>query len=288
MASGKEIKRRIRSVQSTGKITKAMKMVSASKLRRAQGSVVSARPYKDKLKEVLSRLVASAGASMTDPLLEVREVKRVGFVVFASNKGLAGGYNANVLKEALAAVKEAEAKGYEVGIVAVGKKTRDFFQKREYTIDEEFLAVNDIPSAVDADAITKMIKTAYVTGKYDEVHIVYSEFRSAMSQIPKAVKVLPIETPESEGADGLDYIFEPSPEVVLSQILPLYLANQVFSALTEAKAGEHGARMTAMSSASDNAAALVARLDLEYNRARQAAITNEITEICAGANALNG
>lgn len=288
MASGKEIKRRIRSVQSTGKITKAMKMVSASKLRRAQGSVVSARPYKDKLKEVLSRLVASAGASMTDPLLEVREVKRVGFVVFASNKGLAGGYNANVLKEALAVVKETEAKGYEVGIVAVGKKTRDFFQKREYTIDEEFLAVNDIPSAVDADAITKMIKTAYVTGKYDEVHIVYSEFRSAMSQIPKAVKVLPIETPESEGADGLDYIFEPSPEVVLSQILPLYLANQVFSALTEAKAGEHGARMTAMSSASDNAAALVARLDLEYNRARQAAITNEITEICAGANALNG
>ena len=122
MASGKEIKRRIRSVQSTGKITKAMKMVSASKLRRAQGSVVSARPYKDKLKEVLSRLVASAGAAATDPLLEVREVNRVGFVVFASNKGLAGGYNANVLKEGLAAVKEAEAKGYEVGIVAVGKR----------------------------------------------------------------------------------------------------------------------------------------------------------------------
>lgn len=288
MASGKEIKRRIRSVQSTGKITKAMKLVSASKLRRAQGSVVSARPYKDKLKEVLSRLVASAGATVSDPLLEVREVKRVGYVVFASNKGLAGGYNANIMKEALAQVQATEVAGYEVGIVAVGKKARDFFQKRGYTIDEEFLAVNDIPSAVDADAITKMIKTAYVTGKYDEVHIVYSEFRSAMSQIPKTVKVLPIETPESDNSDGLDYIFEPSPEVVLSQILPLYLANQVFSALTEAKAGEHGARMTAMSSASDNAAALVARLDLEYNRARQAQITNEITEICAGANALNG
>lgn len=288
MASGKEIKRRIRSVQSTGKITKAMKLVSASKLRRAQGSVVSARPYKDKLKEVLSRLVASAGASVSDPLLEVREVKRVGYVVFASNKGLAGGYNANIMKEAFAQVKASEEQGYEVGIVAVGKKARDFFSKRGYTIDEEFLAVNDIPSAADADAITKMIKTAYVTGKYDEVHIVYAEFRSAMSQIPKTVKVLPIETPESEAADGLDYIFEPSPDIVLSQILPLYLANQVFSALTEAKAGEHGARMTAMSSASDNAAALVARLDLEYNRARQAAITNEITEICAGANALNG
>jgi len=277
LASGKEIKRRIRSVQNTGKITKAMKLVSASKLRRAQGSVVSARPYKDKLKEVLSRLVASAGASVADPLLEVREVKRVGFVVFVSN----------IMKEALAQVQATEAQGYEVGIVAVGRKARDFFVKRGYTIDEEFLAVNDIPSATDADAITKMIKTAYVTGAYDEVHIVYAEFRSAMSQIPKTVKVLPIETPESEAGDGQDYIFEPSPDVVLSQILPLYLANQVFSALTEAKAGEHGARMTAMSAASDNANALVGRLDLEYNRARQAAITNEITEIVGGANALN-
>lgn len=287
MANGKEIRRRIRSVQNTGKITKAMKLVSASKLRRAQGSVVSARPYKNKLKEVLSRLVASAGSAISDPLLEVREVKKVGFVVFTSNKGLAGGYNANIMKEALAEVNAAQAKGYEVGIVAVGRKARDFFQKRGYTIDEEFLAVNDIPSAIDADAITKLIKTAYVTGQYDEVYIVYAEFRSAMSQIPKTAKVLPVETPESEAVDGLDYIFEPSPEVVLSQILPLYLANQVFSALTEAKAGEHGARMTAMSAATDNASALVDRLNLDYNRARQAAITNEITEIVAGVNALS-
>lgn len=287
MASGKEIKRRIKSVKNTGKITKAMKLVSASKLRRAQGSVISARPYKDKLKDVLARLVASTNGAAADPLLEVREVQKVGFVVFASNKGLAGGYNANIMKEALAAVKAAEEKGLDVGIVAVGKKARDFFAKRGYRIDEEFLSVNDIPSAIDADAITKMIKTAYTTGQYDEVYISYAEFRSAMSQIPKTVKVLPVETPESEaGEGGLDYIFEPSPEVVLSQILPLYLANQVFSALTEAKAGEHGARMTAMSAASDNATALVARLDLEYNRARQAAITNEITEIVAGANAL--
>lgn len=191
MASGKEIKRRIRSVQNTGKITKAMKLVSASKLRRAQGSVVSARPYKDKLKEVLSRLVASAGASATDPLLEVREVKRVGFVVFASNKGLAGGYNANIMKEALMQVENTVANGYEVGIVAVGKKARDFFQKRGYTIDEEFLNVNDIPSAVDADAITKMIKTAYVTGKYDEVHIVYAEFRQCYVTDSKSCESTP-------------------------------------------------------------------------------------------------
>lgn len=287
MANGKEIKRRIRSVQNTEKITKAMKLVSASKLRRAQGSVVSARPYKNKLQKVLSRLVASMGSAVTDPLLEIREVKRVGFVIFASNKGLAGGYNANIMKKALAEVQGAKARGVEVGIVAIGKKTRDFFQKRGYVIDEEFLTVNDIPSAVDADAITKMIKSAYITGKYDEVHIVYAEFRSAMSQEPTAVKILPVETPESASGEGMEYIFEPSPAEVLSQILPLYLANQVFSALTEAKAGEHGARMTAMTAATDNANALVARLNLDYNRARQAAITNEITEIVAGVNALS-
>lgn len=287
MANGKEIKRRIRSVKNTEKITKAMKLVSASKLRRAQGSVVSARPYKDKLKEVLSKLVASMGNAASDPLLEVREIKRVGFVVFASNKGLAGGYNSNVIKKAFAEVQSAQAKGLDIGIVAVGKKARDFFEKRGYTIDAEFIEVNDIPSSVDADAITKKIKSAYISGQYDEVHIVYSEFVSAMSQVPQAVKVLPIETPESEAVDGLDYIFEPSPAEVLSQILPLYLANQVFSALTEAKAGEHGARMTAMTAATDNASALVAKLNLSYNRARQAAITNEITEIVAGVSALS-
>lgn len=287
MANGKEIKRRMRSIKSTEKITKAMKLVSASKLRRAQGSVVSARPYKNKLKEVLSRLVASMGAAAVDPLLEVRETKRVGFVVFASNKGLAGGYNANIMKKAHTEAKEAQAKGLDVGIVAIGRKTRDYFSKHGYTVDAEFLEVNDIPSSVDADAITKMIKSAYIAGRYDEVHIVYAEFISAMAQEPKAVKLLPIETPESESADGLDYIFEPSPAAVLSQILPLYLANQVFSALTEAKAGEHGARMTAMTAATDNANELVAKLSLSYNRARQAAITNEITEIVAGVSAIN-
>lgn len=287
MANAREIKRRMRSVKNTQQITKAMKMVSASKLRRAQGSVASARPYKNKLKEVLSRLVVSMGDTAADPLLEVREVKRVGFVVFASNKGLAGGYNASIMKRALVEVKEAEAKGYEVGIVAVGKKTRDFFAKHNYTIDSEFLEVNDVPNATDADAISKTIKSAYISGMYDEVHIVYAEFISAMSQNPTAVKVLPIETPEGEESEGLDYIYEPSPQEVLSQILPLYLANQVFSALSEAKAGEHGARMTAMTAATDNATALLAKLDLSYNRARQAAITNEITEIVGGVNALN-
>ena len=287
MANAREIKRRMRSVKNTQQITKAMKMVSASKLRRAQGTVTAARPYKNKLKEVLSRLVASMGNAASDPLLEVRDVKRIGFVVFASNKGLAGGYNFNVMKKAMEEIHQAEERGVEIGIVAVGKKTREFFSKHGYTIDSEFLEVSDIPNSVDADAISKTIKSAYINGTYDEVHIVYSDFISAMSQVPTAVKVLPITTPESESAEGLDYIYEPSPGEVLSQILPLYLANQVFSALNEAKAGEHGARMTAMTSATDNASDLLAKLDLSYNRARQAAITNEITEIVGGVNALN-
>jgi len=287
LANAREIKRRMRSVKNTQQITKAMKMVSASKLRRAQGTVTAARPYKNKLKEVLSRLVASMGNAASDPLLEVREVKRVGFVIFASNKGLAGGYNSNIMKKAMEEIHKVEETGVEIGIVAVGKKTRDFFAKRGYTIDHEFLEVNDIPNAVDADAISKTIKSAYTGGLYDEVHIVYSEFISAMNQVPTAVKVLPITTPESENAEGMDYIYEPSPKEVLSQILPLYLANQVFSALNEAKAGEHGARMTAMTSATDNAGELLAKLDLSYNRARQAAITNEITEIVGGVNAMN-
>ncbi len=287
MANAREIKRRMRSVKNTQQITKAMKMVSASKLRRAQGTVIAARPYKNKLKEVLSRLVASMGNNASDPLLEVREVKRVGFVVFASNKGLAGGYNFNIMKKALEEVHQAESRGAEIGIVAVGKKTREFFTKNGYTIDYEFMEVNDIPNSVDAGAISKTIKSAYISGQYDEVHIVYAEFISAMSQVPTSVKVLPITTPQSESAEGLDYIYEPSPAEVLSQILPLYLANQVFSALNEAKAGEHGARMTAMTSATDNATELLSKLDLSYNRARQAAITNEITEIVGGVNALN-
>lgn len=276
----------MRSVKNTQQITKAMKMVSASKLRRAQGSVISARPYKDKLKEVLSRLVASMGDGAVDPLLEVRDVKKVGFVVFASNKGLAGGYNHNILKTALTAVQAAENKGLEVGIVAVGRKVKEFFEKRNYPIDQFFLEIDDIPNSLDADSVTKTIRTAYTGGQYDEVYIVYAEFISAMAQVPKAVKILPIETPTGEEGEGLDYIFEPSAGEVLSQILPLYLANQVFSALTEAKAGEHGARMTAMTAATDNASDLLEKLDLDYNRARQAAITNEITEIVGGVNAL--
>lgn len=285
MATVSDIKRRIRSVKSTQQITKAMKMVAAAKLRRTQTAVVAARPYSAKLKEVLSRLVASS-PDLKDPLLEVREPKKVGFVVVSANKGLSGGYNANVIKKAVVAM--AQHRDQEVGILAVGRKARDFFRKRNYRIEGEFLGISDVPTVVEAKELAEVVKTFYTEGIYDEVYIVYTEFINAISQRPTIKKLLPIEAPQEKTEGELDYLFDPNPQLVLNQLLPLYLINQIFSALMEAKASEHGATMTAMGSATDNAAELIEQLTLSFNRARQAAITQEIAEIVGGANALSG
>ncbi|MFZ5943919.1 MAG: ATP synthase F1 subunit gamma [Bacillota bacterium] len=286
MATMRDIKRRIRSVKNTQQITKAMKMVAAAKLRKTQGAVISSRPYADKLKEVLSRLVAST-AEVKDPLLETREVKKIGFVVVTADRGFAGGYNANLIKSAVAAM--AKHQDTEIGIIAVGKKARDFFRKRNFSVEGEFIGIDDIPTLNEAKKITETIKAYYTEGIYDEVYIVYTEFITAMQQRPKTKRILPIEAPGSEeGGGDLDYIFDPSPQEVLNYLLPLYLTNQVFGALMDAKASEHGARMTAMGSATDNAGEMIDKLTLSYNRARQAAITREISEIVGGANALQG
>jgi len=260
-----------------------MEMVAAAKLRRTQGAVVAARPYTTKLKEVLSRLVASSG-DLHDPLLEMREPKKIGFIVVTADRGLAGGYNANLIRSAVAAM--ASHRDQEIGILAVGKKARDFFRKRNYKVEGEFIGISDIPTIAEAKEIAEAVKAFYTEGIYDEVYMVYTEFITAMQQKPKTKKLLPIETPQEEAPGELDYIFDPSPQAVLNQLLPLYLTNQVFSALTEAKASEHGARMTAMGSATDNAGEMIDQLTLSYNRARQAAITREISEIVGGANAL--
>ncbi|MDK2822297.1 MAG: F-type H+-transporting ATPase subunit gamma [Clostridia bacterium] len=285
MASVRDIKRRIRSVKNTQQITKAMEMVAAAKLRRTQGAVVAARPYAQKLKEVLSRLVASSDG-LKDPLLEVREPKKIGFVVVTADRGLAGGYNANLIRTAVASM--AKHRDLEIGILAIGKKARDFFRKRRYSVEGEFVGISDIPTLGEAKEITETIRTFYTEGIYDEVYLVYTEFITAMQQKPKTKKLLPIEAPVTEDSGELDYIFDPSPQIVLNNLLPLYLTNQVFSALMEAKASEHGARMTAMGSATDNAGEMIDQLTLSYNRARQAAITREISEIVGGANALQG
>ncbi|MEE0230537.1 MAG: ATP synthase F1 subunit gamma [Peptococcaceae bacterium] len=292
MANAKEIKGRMQSIANTKQITSAMKMVSASKLRRAQKQVGAGRPYQEKLRQVLAQVAASASGELSDPLLEVRPIKHEAFLVIASNKGLAGGFNAHVLREAHRAIKEAQAAGHDVSVIAVGRKVNDYFTKHGITVDTAYLNTADIPNPNDSEYIAKDIRSAYEEEKYDKVSIVYPAFRSVMSQVPTVVPLLPIVADsltdqDSDSQFAADFIFEPSASAILGQLLPMYLANQVHGCMADAKTGEHGARMTAMTAATDNATELLSKLEISYNRARQAAITNEITEIVAGANALS-
>ena len=292
MANAKEIKGRMQSIANTKQITSAMKMVSASKLRRAQKQVGAGRPYQEKLRQVLAQVAASASCELSDPLLEVRPIKHEAFLVIASNKGLAGGFNAHVLREAHRAIKEAQAAGHDVSVIAVGRKVNDYFTKHGITVDTAYLNTADIPNPNDSEYIAKDIRSAYEEEKYDKVSIVYPAFRSVMSQVPTVVPLLPIVADsltdqDSDSQFAADFIFEPSASAILGQLLPMYLANQVHGCMADAKTGEHGARMTAMTAATDNATELLSKLEISYNRARQAAITNEITEIVAGANALS-
>jgi F-type H+-transporting ATPase subunit gamma len=295
LANAKEIKRRMQSITSTKQITSAMKMVSASKLRRAQNQIGAGRPYRDKLRSVLSQVASTMSGEASDPLLDIREVHHEAFLVMVSNKGLAGGFNHHTLACALDAAQAAQKEGKEVSVICVGRKAQEFFEKRGFTVDHSYLDTDDIPNPADSEIIAKQVRSDYETGKYDKVTIVYPAFRSAMSQVPTIVPLLPIASDSlSEGQtedDGkgylVDYIFEPDAQTILSHLLPLYLTNQIHGCLAEAKTGEHGARMTAMTAATDNATDLLTRLEVSYNRARQAAITNEITEIVAGADALS-
>ena len=282
----------MQSISNTKQITNAMKMVSASKLRRAQKQIGAGRPYQEKLRQVLAQVSASAAGELSDPLLEVRPVNKEAFLVIASNKGLAGGFNHHVLKEAHRAIREAQAEGHEVSVIAVGRKVNEYFTKHGVPIDVAYLETHDIPDPYDSEIIAKEIRSAYETGRYDKVSIVYPLFRSVMSQVPTIVPLLPIESDslgqedEADSKYAVDYIFEPDAAAILSQLLPMYLSNQIHGCMADAKTGEHGARMTAMTAATDNATELLSKLEISYNRARQAAITNEITEIVAGANAL--
>ena len=285
MANQRDIKRRIRSVTSTQQITKAMKMVAAAKLRRTQEAVIATRPFTSKLNEVLSRIVASAKDNLEHPLLEVRTVKKVGFVVVSADRGLSGGYNANIIKQALQSFNE--HKDVEYGIVTIGNKANSFLKKRDYPIEEEFASVSDVPTLEEAINITNKVKDFYLNGVYDEVYMVYTKFITAMYHKPETVKLLPIEPPAGEELEEIEYIYEPTPQEVMGRLLPMFLQNKVFGMLMEAKASEHGATMTAMDSATNNASEMIDKLTLSLNRARQAAITTEISEIVAGANALS-
>lgn len=291
MASMSDIRRSIRSTESTGQITKAMKMVSSSKLRRAQSSVIAARPYADKVREVLGNLSDKSSGS-SHPLQEVREVKNVLYVIVSGDSGLCGGFNANIIKDCERSVKDCEV---NCDIIAVGKKGRDYFAKRDYNVVNSYVEIGDFPTYSLGKTIALELIQKYTEGEYDEIHLYFNKFRSAMSFIPTDLQLLPIvpvasensaEEPETTGVES-DTIFEPSEDEVLGVLLPVYVETLVFNAILESKASEHGARMTAMSSATDNAMELIQSLTLTLNRARQAAITTEINEIVGGAAALD-
>ncbi len=279
MAGVRDIRRRIRSVRNMQQITKAMKMVAAAKLRKAQEKVIAARPYARQLQAVLARL-AQAQVDVSHPLLEKRPVQKLGYILVTSDRGLCGGFNASLIRMTDSIIQEESRSS---GLVAVGRKGRDFFRRKANLITE-FIGLGDDPSYGQAKNIAEAVIRLYQDGELDEVHLIYAEFINAIQQKPTMLKLLPIEQPE--GKLGRQYIFEPSPADIIARLLPKYVEILIFRALLESKASEQGARMTAMGSATDNAKEMIDRLTLAMNRARQAAITKEISEIVGGAAAL--
>ena len=288
----KIINKRIRSVKSTQQITKAMKMVSAAKLRRAQDRLLSGRPYSSKLQQLLQRLAESGGDS--HPLFEQRDVKSRLFVVVTSDKGLCGAYNMNVIRAARLEIDASIEAGVETGVYAVGRRARDFFRKREYDVVASHDDFGGAASDDKARRVTKFVVTKFSEGEVDEVRFAYARFISTMTQRPTVATALPITPPEKtdededalSSGDALDYIWEPGRETIYAALLPQYLRNTVYIMLCEAYASEHGARMSSMSAATKNAGEMIDALTLQRNRERQAAITQEISEIVGGANAL--
>jgi F-type H+-transporting ATPase subunit gamma len=287
MATLRDIRRRIRSVESTQKITRAMKLVAAAKLRRAQERIMSARPYAMKMAELLSSLVRRAEGE-AHPLLVRREAARKRLVIITADKGLCGAFNSNILRASLAFLREQGATS--VTLVVVGKKARDFYRRRPYEIKSEMLGFFDRLAYSHAQELAGGLMQEYLAGEVDEVHLMYNEFRSVAVQRVKREQLLPIEPEttgqgEGEAAAG-DYIYEPSPEAILAALLPRHVTTQVYRALMESVAGEYGARMTAMEAATKNAKEMIGVLTIQYNKARQERITKELLDIVGGAEAL--
>lgn len=292
MANLKEIRNRITSVSSTMQITSAMKMVSAAKLKRAQDAVIRMRPYADKLHNILSNLSSSLDNS-DNAYSAQREINNVLIVVISSNRGLCGGFNNYVIKEALRQARETY-KDKNVAVITIGKKATDTFKKSNFNIKGSRLPkhLDEIWGNLKFDTaapIAEKIMSAFADKNLDRVVLVYNKFKNTATQIVTVEQFLPILPPAKKESDvQMDYIFEPSKEEIVSELIPKSLKIQLYSALLNSWAGEHGARMTAMHKATDNAGALNKALKLEYNKARQAAITNEILEIVGGAEALKG
>ncbi|MFD0992665.1 ATP synthase F1 subunit gamma [Tenacibaculum geojense] len=285
MANLKEIRNRISSIGSTMQITSAMKMVSAAKLKKAQDAITAMRPYSSKLTELLQSLSATLEGNTGGAYSEQREVKKVLLVSVTSNRGLCGGFNSSIIKETVKTIKE-KYNNTEVDIFSVGKKGNDILSK-EYNVIENNNAIFDNLTFDNASEIAEQLMNLFVEGTYDKIELVYNRFKNAATQIAMVEQFLPIQPVESEENVNLDYIFEPSKEEIVLQLIPKSLKTQLYKALRDSFAAEHGARMTAMHKATDNAKELRDDLKLTYNKARQAAITNEILEIVGGAEALN-
>ena len=288
MASLKSIKKRIVSVKNTRQITKAMKMVSAAKLRRAQENVVAARPYAKKLGEVLQSLSANLEGDL-HPLLEKREAKKLLLIVLTSDRGLCGGFNTNLCKAADRYIKEKTASYEQINVMTVGRKGYEFLKSR-YTVYKNFSNVLAKPNYQTAVMLAQEVIDGFVAGEYDQVELLYNSFRTVMTQDITFQQMLPV-VPEDKGAPDetpVEFIYEPSVGELLAEILPKNIEVQIFKAMLETVAGEHGARMTAMDSASKNANEMIGKLTLQYNRARQAAITTELMEIISGSESIKG
>lgn len=291
MANLKSIKKRIASVKSTRQITKAMKMVSAAKLRRAQDNIIAARPYAGKLEEVLQSL---SGCTEGDihPLLEVREPKKLLLLVVTSDRGLCGGFNANLSKAADRFIRENKANYEQISVMTLGRKGYEYLKNR-HTVTKNYPNLISKPNYQTAALLGDEIIEGYLEEQYDKVIVLYNAFKTVMSQDITFHQLLPVQPPEATASSAIDdsqveYIYEPSVNELMNEILPKNIKVQIFKAMLESVAAEHGARMTAMDSASKNASEMIGKLTLQYNRARQAAITTELMEIISGSESIKG
>ncbi len=287
-AGVREYKRRIRTVKNTQQITKAMKMVAAAKLRKAQEKAEASRPYNETLQGTVARLSAVA-LDVKHPLLDKRDdVKKVGYIVVTADRGLCGAYNTNIIRLANVTIA-ADNREVQSSIIAVGRKARDFYKKRG-NMEAEFINLGDNVSYADAKDIAQYVIEAYENEKFDEVYLVYARFINVLRQLPTVTKIFPLEPPKAdEGkseSQAIDYIYEPSAQSILVSLLPRYVGSLIYNSMLEGKASEFGARMTAMGNATANAGELIDNLTLIMNKARQAAITDEILDIVGGAEAL--
>lgn len=282
----RDTRRRIKSVEATKKITRAMELIAASRIPKAQARVHASQPYTAKLIEVIEN-VGAAGAGKSHALLERREIKTVGLLIVTSDRGMAGAYASNIIRLAEARIFELSKEKIDVVVYAVGKKAQSYFRYRGYRIDQAYVGVTDTPGYGNARAIANTAMAAYAEGHIDSLEAFYTQYQTAMRQAPFQMEMLPITPPESrQGESTVSYEFEPSPEEILDRLLPRYVEANIFNILLEASASEHSARRRAMKAATDNADELIRTLTVAANRARQAEITTAITEIVGGAEAL--